>query len=59
MDLCPSHCPLTRVHTGPRDSQEAGSEDAAIVLRGRLRQQIQDGTASRTNVTLGYPRLVV
>lgn len=26
------------------------------MLRGRLRQQNQDNTVSRTNVTLGYPR---
>src|SRR5918997_4062168 len=28
--------------------------DAAIVLRDRLRQQVQDNTAAKTNVTLGY-----
>jgi hypothetical protein len=35
-------------------SGSADTEDAAIVLRDRLRQQIQDATAPRTNVTLGY-----
>ena len=29
-------------------------EDAAIVLRDRLPQQVQDNTAAKTNVTLGY-----
>ena len=32
----------------------ADIEDAAIVLRDRLRQQVQDNTAAKTNVTLGY-----
>ncbi len=32
----------------------ADTEDAAIVLRDRLRQQVQDNTAAKTNVTLGY-----
>jgi hypothetical protein len=31
----------------------ADLEDAAIVLRDRLRQQVQDNTAAKTNVTLG------
>lgn len=32
----------------------ADTEDAAIVLRDRLRQQVKDNTAAKTNVTLGY-----
>src|SRR5918997_1583147 len=32
----------------------ADTVDAAIVLRDRLRRQVQDATAARTNVTLGY-----
>jgi integrase len=32
----------------------ADTEDAAIVLRDQLRWQVQDATAARTNVTLGY-----
>jgi integrase len=32
----------------------ADTEDAAIVLRDRLRQQMKDNTAAKTNVTLGY-----
>lgn len=32
----------------------ADTEDAAIVLRDRLRAQVRDNTAARTNVTLGY-----
>ena len=32
----------------------ADSEDAAIVVRDQLRQQVRDNTAARTNVTLGY-----
>ncbi|MGH3999880.1 MAG: site-specific integrase [Pseudonocardiaceae bacterium] len=32
----------------------ADTEDAAIVLRDQLRQQVQDNTAAKTNVTLGY-----
>ncbi|MGH3778871.1 MAG: hypothetical protein ACRDRR_24580 [Pseudonocardiaceae bacterium] len=32
----------------------ADTEDAAIVLRDRLRQQVQDNTAAKTNVALGY-----
>ena len=32
----------------------ADIEDATIVLRDRLRQQVQDNTAAKTNVTLGY-----
>jgi hypothetical protein len=32
----------------------AGTEDAAIALRDRLRQQGKDNTAAKTNVTLGY-----
>ncbi|HEY3690779.1 MAG TPA: hypothetical protein VGL46_10790 [Pseudonocardiaceae bacterium] len=35
-------------------SGSADTEDAAIVFRDRLRQQVQDATAARTNVTLGY-----
>ncbi|MGH3572900.1 MAG: tyrosine-type recombinase/integrase [Pseudonocardiaceae bacterium] len=35
-------------------SGSADTEDAAIVLRDRLRQRVQDATAARTNVTLGY-----
>ena len=32
----------------------ADTEDAAIVLRDRLRQQVKDNIAAKTNVTLGY-----
>ncbi|MDQ3762123.1 MAG: N-terminal phage integrase SAM-like domain-containing protein [Actinomycetota bacterium] len=32
----------------------ADTQDAAIVLRDRLRQQVKDNTAAKTNVTLGY-----
>ncbi len=32
----------------------ADTEDAAIVIRDQLRQQVRDNTAARTNVTLGY-----
>jgi hypothetical protein len=35
-------------------SGSADTEDAAIVIRHRLRQQVRDNTAARTNVTLGY-----
>ncbi|MGH4007636.1 MAG: hypothetical protein ACRDTH_05625 [Pseudonocardiaceae bacterium] len=35
-------------------SGSADTEDAAIVLRDRLRAQVRDNTAARTNVTLGY-----
>ena len=41
---------INRVHTSPR---LAGSRLPAIVLRDRLRQQIQANRTSRTNVTLG------
>jgi integrase len=32
----------------------ADTEEAAIMLRDRLRQQVHDNTAAKTNVTLGY-----
>jgi integrase len=35
-------------------SGSADTEDAAVVLRDGLRRQVQDATAARTNVTLGY-----
>ncbi|MDQ3763525.1 MAG: site-specific integrase [Actinomycetota bacterium] len=35
-------------------SGSANTEDAAILIRDRLRQQVRDNTAARTNVTLGY-----
>ncbi|HEX5346361.1 MAG TPA: hypothetical protein VFW64_04560 [Pseudonocardiaceae bacterium] len=35
-------------------SGSADTEDAAIVLRDGLRRQVQEATAARTNVTLGY-----
>ncbi|MGH3480185.1 MAG: hypothetical protein ACRDQD_25530 [Nocardioidaceae bacterium] len=35
-------------------SGSADSEEAAIVIRDPLRQQVRDNTAARTNVTLGY-----
>ncbi|HET9258175.1 MAG TPA: hypothetical protein VFO16_23670 [Pseudonocardiaceae bacterium] len=35
-------------------SGSADTEDAAIVTRDQLRQQVRDNTAARTNVTLGY-----
>jgi integrase len=35
-------------------SGSADTEDAAIVIRDQLRQQVRDNTAARTNVTLGY-----
>ncbi|MGH3962146.1 MAG: hypothetical protein ACRDRY_02660 [Pseudonocardiaceae bacterium] len=35
-------------------SGSAETEDAAIAIRDRLRQQVRDNTAARTNVTLGY-----
>ena len=35
-------------------SGSADTEDAAIVIRDRLRQQVRDNTAARTNVTLSY-----
>jgi len=35
-------------------SGSADTENAAIVIRDRLRQQVRDDTAARTNVTLGY-----
>jgi hypothetical protein len=35
-------------------SGSADTEDATIVIRDRLRQQVRDNTAARTNVTLGY-----
>ncbi len=35
-------------------SGSADTEDAAIVLRDQLRRQVQDATAAKTNVTLGY-----
>lgn len=35
-------------------SGSADSEDAAIVVRDQLRQQVRDNTAARTNVTLDY-----
>lgn len=56
MDLCSSHCPLIASTLVPATRRKQTPEDAAIVLRDRLRQQNQDNTASRTNVTLGYPR---
>jgi hypothetical protein len=35
-------------------SGSADTEEAAIVIRDQLRQQVRDNTAARTNVTLGY-----
>ncbi|MGH3913112.1 MAG: hypothetical protein ACRDTC_06840 [Pseudonocardiaceae bacterium] len=35
-------------------SGSADTEDAAIMLRDRLRAQVRDNTAAKTNVTLGY-----
>ena len=35
-------------------SGSADTEDAAIVLRDRLRAQVRDNMAAKTNVTLGY-----
>ena len=35
-------------------SGSADTEEAAIVIRDQLRQQMRDNTAARTNVTLGY-----
>jgi integrase len=35
-------------------SGSADTEDAAIALRDGLRRQVQEATAARTNVTLGY-----
>lgn len=35
-------------------SGSADTEHAAIMIRDRLRQQVRDNTAARTNVTLGY-----
>jgi len=35
-------------------SGSADTEDAAILLRDGLRRQVQEATAARTNVTLGY-----
>jgi len=35
-------------------SGSADTEDTAIVIRDRLRQQMRDNTAARTNVTLSY-----
>lgn len=35
-------------------SGSVDTEDAAIVLRNQLRRQVQNATAARTNVTLGY-----
>jgi integrase len=35
-------------------SGSADTEDAAIVIRDRLRAQVRENTAARTNVTLGY-----
>jgi integrase len=35
-------------------SGSAETEDAAVLVRDRLRGQVRDNTAARTNVTLGY-----
>lgn len=35
-------------------SGSADTEEAEIVIRDQLRQQVRDNTAARTNVTLGY-----
>ncbi|MGH3924658.1 MAG: tyrosine-type recombinase/integrase [Pseudonocardiaceae bacterium] len=35
-------------------SDSADTEDAAVLVRDRLRAQVRDNTAARTNVTLGY-----
>jgi integrase len=35
-------------------SDSADTEDAAVLIRDRLREQVRDNTAARTNVTLGY-----
>jgi integrase len=35
-------------------SDSAETEDAAVLIRDRLREQVRDNTAARTNVTLGY-----
>ncbi len=35
-------------------SGSADAEDAAVLVRDRLRAQVRDNTAARTNVTLGY-----
>jgi integrase len=35
-------------------SDSADTEDAAIMIRDRLRQQVRDDTAARTNVTFSY-----
>jgi integrase len=35
-------------------SGSADTEDAAVLVRDRLREQVRDNTAARTNVTLGY-----
>jgi hypothetical protein len=35
-------------------SDSADTEDAAILVRDRLREQVRDNTAAWTNVTLGY-----
>jgi integrase len=35
-------------------SDSADTEDAAVLIRDRLREQVRDNTTARTNVTLGY-----
>jgi integrase len=35
-------------------SGSADTEEAAVLVRDRLREQVRDNTAARTNVTLGY-----
>jgi integrase len=35
-------------------SGSAETEEAAVLVRDRLREQVRDNTAARTNVTLGY-----
>jgi integrase len=35
-------------------SGSADTEDAAVLVRDQLREQVRDNTAARTNVTLGY-----
>ncbi|MGH3887816.1 MAG: hypothetical protein ACRDSZ_14840 [Pseudonocardiaceae bacterium] len=35
-------------------SGSADTEDAAVLVRDQLRQQVRDSTAAQTNITLGY-----